>query len=330
MQLSIIIINFNTPEYTIGCLNSIKLHAQRFNFSYEIVLIDNAPKQDNKAQFESCVPSLNYIKSDLNIGFGRANNLGMEAAIGKYFLLLNSDTILIDDSLNNCISYMEQDKEEKTGLLGCKLLNEDLSYQHSFYPFVQNTLLNYFKGNNPLLSKIYNTNRLFKESSETIKVGDVSGAFMLLRRSVFQSLNGFDPDFFLYCEETEWCRNRIGKHYDIVYYPHSQIVHFGGKSAPREPMLVQSAISEYLFWYKCGMSKYLLFIFFNSVNLLYFFLQYPFTKSQNKASVFGFIRRYFKAVPYWLFNIPAYKNKFSARKEALIYEGARAIFFDKQ
>lgn len=328
MQLSIIIVNFNTPELSLACIKSIEQHTT--GLDYEIILVDNAPKADHSIAFKQSCSQLIYLYSATNIGFGRANNLGMEIAKGQYFLLLNSDTLLMDNSLKQCFEFMADPASAHIGLLGCRLLNEDGSYQGSFYPFTGNSLWDYCKSNNPVLYRLFKVAEAFRETHDIKKVGDVSGAFMFLRRKVFEQVKGFDPDFFLYCEETEWCRNRIAPNFDIYYYPKAEIIHLGGKSAPREPMFVQSTISEYLFWYKCGKTKYLLFILFNCINLLYFLLQYPFTKSQNKASVIAFARRYFKAIPYWLFKIPACSNKFSARKEALIYEGARTIFFGKQ
>lgn len=325
MQLSIIIINFNTPLLTIQCIESIKKYCHEL--SYEIILVDNAPKSDNKDLFIRCDSGLVYIQSRENIGFGKANNMGMSLAKGKYLLLLNSDTLFIDDSLKKTIQFLDHDKDESIGVLGCKLLNEDSSYQHSYYPYKKNSLWNYFKANNPLLNRIFDITKDFSETNEIREVGDISGAFMLLRKTVFDTLKGFDPDFFLYCEETEWCRNRIAKRYKICYYPETKIIHLGGKSAPKEQMQIQAAISEYLFWYKCGVVPYLSFMMVNFINFLTNFSLYPFISSANKPIAKNYLKRYVIAVKYALLNIPRYPKSFGARKEALIYDGARSIFF---
>ena len=326
MQLSIIIINFNTPLLTIQCMNSIKEYCR--DLAYEIILVDNAPKSDDKHSFISCNPELIYVLIRENIGFGKANNEGMKIAKGKYLLLLNSDTLLLDDSLKKAVQFMDNDTDEKIGLLGCKLLNEDLSYQHSYYPYKKNSLWDYFKANNPLLNRVCNIQKDFSETNEIIEVGDVSGAFMLLRRTVFESVKGFDPDFFLYCEETEWCRNRIVKQYKLIYYPETKIIHLGGKSAPKEQMQIQSAISEYLFWYKCGIIFYCSFFIINFVNFLTNVVLYPFLNSANKEIVKHYLKRYVIALKYALLDVPRYSKSFGSRKEPLIYEGARSIFFE--
>lgn len=327
MQLSIIIINFNTPLVTLECLHSIKTQSTKFNFSYEIILVDNAPTQDYKSRFESCISDLIYIRSEKNIGFGRANNLGMEIAKGKYFLLLNSDTLLIDESLNSCIEYLDNDIEEHIGLLGCKLLNKDRSYQHSFYPFTNNSIFNYFKANNSLLSKIFKTHKHFQEASTITQVGDISGAFMLLRKSVFEKTGGFDPDFFLYCEETEWCRNRIAKHFRIIYFPFTQIIHLGGQSAPKEMMYYQSQISLALFWYKTGIVNYLLYLLLSLANVLYSLLIFIPSKKETRNSISKYLRSFVVSLPYLFFDIPRYGRTFNARKAGLIYKPAASVFF---
>ncbi|QMU27569.1 glycosyltransferase family 2 protein [Adhaeribacter radiodurans] len=259
MDLSIIIVNFRTFNLTVSCINSIV--ANLTNLSYEIILIDNAPIEDYSGAFKKVLQNLIYIRSVENIGFGSANNLGIARATGKYILLINSDTLVFDDSLQKCYLAMEADDAEEIGLLGCKLLNEDNSFQSSFYPFRKNTIFNYLITSNWLLNKIFRVNRYFKETNTILEVGDVSGAFMLLRKKVIDKVGGFDPDFFLYCEETEWCRERIAKYFKIIYFPKAAIIHLGGKSAPREPMQIQAKLSRALLWYKKGNIDYILYFF---------------------------------------------------------------------
>lgn len=325
MQLSIIIVNFNTPQLSIACINSIKEFVQGLN--YEIILVDNAPKEDFKQEFTSCFPGLVYIFSKCNVGFGVANNMGMEIANGDYFLLLNSDTLLFNNSINKCIQYLDKPQNKQIGLLGCKLLNEDGSYQASFYPYTNNSIWNYFKSNNPLLSKLFNAAKDFKEIKETKQVGDISGAFMLLRKEVYENVNGFDPDFFLYCEETDWCRNRIAKHYGIYYFPEAEIIHLGGKSAPKNLMYLQSQLSLSLFWYKKSLLSFFLYFFFSWINGFYYLCTYPISKEQSKKQIKQYLNGLVLVFPYIFKDIIWHKRSFGARKEALILKEARPIFF---
>ena len=326
MDLSIIIINFHTNSVTCDCLHSVKLHlADRIK--YELILIDNASRASSEALFKGIMPDLIYLPFTTNLGFGLANNKGMGIAKGEYFLLLNSDTLIVDDSIQRCIYFMRQPENSKIGLLGCKLLNEDGSYQASFYPFINNNLRNYLISNNPLLSKLFSASRAFTEPPTATLVGDVSGAFMLLKREVYESTGGFDPDFFLYCEETEWCRNRISKQYEVVYYPHASIIHLGGKSAPGEIMYIQSQLSLALYWYKSGPIQYLLYALYNYANSLFFVLQYPFANAASRSNIRKFLESLLTIQRYLFFDIPRYKRSYNSRDAPLILDKARSLFF---
>lgn len=268
-----------------------------------------------------------YILSELNIGFGRANNLGIENAGGRYLLLLNSDTLLADDCLQKCFAFMEKPESVKVGLLGCKLLNADGSYQPSFFPFTRNTLWNYLLTNNPVFYKVFKIGELYKDANQVRMVGDVSGAFMLLRREVVEKAGVFDPDFFLFCEETEWCRERIAKVYRIVYYPMASIIHYGGKSAPKKLMFIQSKLSLSLLWYKKGLFSYTGYIIITFLNLLTNILLFPFAGRETKDLIRMEARSFMRLIPYLIFEVPKYRQLSGSRKEPLIYGGARNIFF---
>jgi GT2 family glycosyltransferase len=326
MQLSVIIVNFNTYDLTVDCINSI--HATTRNVLYEIIVVDNAPKTDYKTGLLQHFPNIKYILSPENVGFGRANNLGMDVAEGAYFLLLNSDTIVKDGCFEKCIAFM--DAHNDAGVIGCRLLNEDGSFQHSFYPYINNSVWNYFISNNPILYKVFGVAKKFREPKEAQRVGDVSGAFMFMKREVVEKVKGFDPDFFLYCEETEWCRERIAKHFNIYFYPGAETMHLCGKSAPREPMFIQSKLSLSMLWYKRGTGSYLLYILLTYLNVLYFLLTYPFAGADNKLFVKRYAGCYWKIFPYLIFDVPKYGRGYGVRKEPLIYDEARPIFFPNQ
>ena len=195
MQLSIIIINFNTYQLTVDCISSILRHTKEVD--YEIILVDNFPMIDYKQGFLELFPSLQYLRSDRNIGFGRANNLGMSIAKGDFLLLLNSDTLIKDNNFLTCLGFLNSPEGQSVGVLGCKLLNADGSYQASFFPYTNHFFWNYCISNNVLLHKIFNVARVYQPSNAVRDVGDVSGAFMMLRTEIFKETGGFDPDFFL-------------------------------------------------------------------------------------------------------------------------------------
>lgn len=326
MNLSIIIVNFNTFQLTCDCIRSIQKHLD--GIAYEVILVDNAPKDDYSERFKEIFPCIVYVRSEQNIGFGRANNLGIEKAGGKYLLLINSDTLVIDNSLLACYFFMESNASKSVGLLGCKLLNYDGSYQPSFFPFTKNSLANYLIGNNLLLYKLFNVSDKYKSTDQVREVGDVSGAFMFMRREVVEKAGAFDPDFFLYCEETEWCRERIAKQFKIVYYPHAKIIHLGGKSAPKDLMFIQSKLSHALLWYKKGWVNYISYILIFYLNAFANLLMLPFVSSEARGAVKRDWQCSYKIFPYLFTDVPKYRPTWGSRKKPLIYNKARSFFFN--
>ena len=326
IDVSIVIVNFNTPTTTINCLRSIFSYTK--NITYEIILVDNAPTIDHLISFKSVIPELIYIKSAVNVGFGVANNIGIAQCKGKYILLLNSDTLLIENALKSCVEFMEI--QPTFGLLGCKLLNKDLSYQGSFYPFNGNSLKQFILGNNYILYKLFNIKEDFNEPFELKEVGDISGAFMFFRSTIIQQTKGFDPDFFLYCEESEWCRERITKISKIAYYPYTKVIHLGGQSAPRDFMFIQSKLSLFLMWYKKGILSYLVFILLAYMNVIFNTLMYPLVNKAIKREIRLALKAYIHTVPYLFNDIMKFQKKWGSRTYPLIYKKARFIFFPNE
>lgn len=330
MDVSIIIVNFKTDQLTQNCIDSIRNFTSGLH--YEIIVIDNASKRHSDFPFANQPDQVTYIRNDENLGFGKANNIGMLVAIGRYLLLLNSDTILHENCILDCLLFMESEKarKENIAVLGCRLLNEDGSYQSSFYPFVKTNLGNYMISNNPLLYKLFKVKNKFKEIKDPKQVGDISGAFMFLRKKVVEEVQGFDPDFFLYCEETEWCRLRIAPRFKIWYYPLTSLTHLGGKSAPKNLMYLQSQLSLALFWYKKGWLSYILYILYTWFNGLYYIVTYPLVSKSQRAQVVEYLNGLRKIFPYLYNDIPRYKRAFGARKEGLILKEARSTFFNAE
>ena len=161
MDLSIIIINFNTNQLTIDCLKSI--YAETKTTSFEIILIDNHSTKENPDQIKYLFPEIILVKNKENVGFGRANNQGIAMAKGKHTLLLNSDTLILGEALDKCVAFMNSDfaVANNIGLMGCNLLNKDRSHQAS--TFKQSNIWGYFINSNPILRKIFNnaTTNLF-------------------------------------------------------------------------------------------------------------------------------------------------------------------------
>ena len=221
VQLSIIIVNYNTRDLTYHCITSLKEKTQ--GLSYEIIVIDNA-SQDQSIEFlQQQFPDVTIYASNENLGFGRANNIGAELAKGEILLLLNSDTIIIDNSIKTLYDHLTT--HPNTAVCGGLLLNADGSV--GFSADRQLSLTNYFRAFIPFLRSIP-----FEPNSTSVSEVDyIVGADMMVKKEIFFKAGKFDPDFFLYCEETELCYRIRKLNYNIQLVPSAKIIHLEGKSS---------------------------------------------------------------------------------------------------
>lgn len=234
IDLSIIIVNYNVKEFLLNLLDSIGKAAN--NISIEIIVVDNASDDGSVDAIKEKYPDVILIQSSHNIGFGAANNLALERAKGKYFLLLNPDTIVREDTFKKMINFFEEHPE--CGIAGCKVLNPDGSLQLACRRGFPGPWTSFTKVMG--LSKLFPKSRLFAkynltylDENQTYEVDAVSGAFMMMRREVYEKIGGFDPQFFMYGEDLDLCY-RAQKNNFKVYYVHStEIIHYKGESTKR-------------------------------------------------------------------------------------------------
>lgn len=234
IEISVIIVNYNASKLLDDCLNSLIENTKYIN--YEIIVIDNASSSNNIDFIKRKYPQIILIKNKTNQGFSAANNKGIKIARGEYILLLNNDTIFVEDTLKKIYEYAKNIKDRI--ILGCKILNMDKSLQVSFcsFPTILNTLAaNFFLykifPNSSKLNKFYQSYYNFKES---IEVDVVFGAFIFCSTEDIKCLDGFDESFFFYGEELDLCyrfKRTIGK---VIYYPNTSIIHIGGATAEKD------------------------------------------------------------------------------------------------
>ncbi|MGL5203416.1 glycosyltransferase family 2 protein [Cetobacterium sp.] len=235
MDVSIIMVNYNTLELTKNTINSVI--EKTSNIDYEIILIDNDSKDGSHEYFSSLnLDNFRYIQSGSNLGFGKANNLGYKIASGNYIFLLNTDTLLVNNAIK--ILFDEIYKDNKIGVVGGNLYDMDMNPVHSFlkeiYSFKTEIYINFgFILNIPkkIVGILKSQKRDdFNYSNNIIEVGYITGADMMIRRECIEAVGFFDPDFFMYFEETE-LTSRIKKvGYKIVSVPGAKIIHLEGKS----------------------------------------------------------------------------------------------------
>jgi N-acetylglucosaminyl-diphospho-decaprenol L-rhamnosyltransferase len=234
MEISIIIVNWNSTDYVRGCIASIYEHTR--DLSFEIIVVDNASPAGDAALLEQEFPHITLIKSSQNLGFAGANNLGFRYSTGKYVLFLNPDAKLVGSAINLMVQGIRSLPD--VGILGCKLLNTDLSIQTSCiqtFPTILNQLLDsdWLRLRWPK-SRLWGTGPLFSNSAKPAQVEVISGACMLVRRAVFEQVGLFTEDYFMYAEDLDLCYKAERAGYSNYYLGTATVIHYGGKSSNRE------------------------------------------------------------------------------------------------
>ena len=215
ISVSIIIVNYRTPSLILACIDSIYAHTKGVDF--EVIVVDNHSEDDSVERL-SKENRIILIESLRNGGFGYGNNLGMKVARGKYFFLLNSDTLLVNNAIKEFYDYAES-HEPKT-LYGCYLIGDDGTYRGSFHYFPALTIGAFFR-------------RLFRKQNYTPDYTDkevecICGADMFIPRTTIEECGGFDENIFLYGEEGELQLRMAKAGYKLLSSP--KIIHLEGKS----------------------------------------------------------------------------------------------------
>jgi asparagine synthase (glutamine-hydrolysing) len=237
-DLSVVIVNWNTKARLRSCLESVEKQLSRV--ACEVIVVDNASADCSAELVSQRFPSVRLIRNSTNVGFGAANNQAMRMARGRWVLLLNSDTVLIDDSVADLFEAVDHERSNggrwsDLGIAHCRLVFPDGRLQHTAYRF-------------PTLPRaLFEALGLYKLTSakfaaETLLAGYwdhaaerdvdwVAGSFMLLPREVFNATGGFDERYFMYGEDLEWCYRIRDRGWRVRFFPRAAIVHYDHQSA---------------------------------------------------------------------------------------------------
>lgn len=245
MGLSIICVNWNSLQYLQRCLGSI--YSNPPSIPFEIVVVDNASREGGIDKLRVEFPSVRIIKSSTNLGFAGANNVGFAHSSGETILLLNPDTEVLGSALNTMLAVMASLPD--AGIVGCKLLNSDLSTSTTSiqkFPTILNQLLTVerlrlmFPG-----CHLWDIAPLFSDGKTPVKVDVIPGACMLIRRNVFERVGGLSEQYFMYAEDIDLNRKvrKIG--YSSYYTGQARVIHHGGKSSSQHKVSEWSTVMTY-------------------------------------------------------------------------------------
>ncbi len=231
INLSIIIISYNTSDFLKECIESIQKNTKGIN--YEIIVVDNASSDNSVEMVKKEFPEILIIESPENIGFSKANNLGVNKSKGRHVLFLNPDTVVYKDSLSNMIKFM--DEHEEAGAATCSLVMPDGKLDdaaHRGFPNPWNSL-SYFSGLSKLFpsSKIFGGYNLgFLDLSKPHEIDACAGAFMMVRRQAGEKIGWWDEDYFFYGEDLEFCFRLKEIGWKIYFVPNASALHYKGVS----------------------------------------------------------------------------------------------------
>jgi len=259
IPLSIIIVSFNTKEVIKKCLLSIKANFDKYPINFEIIVVDN-DSHDGTVEFlldlEKKQKNLHIFLNKANLGFGKANNIGLKKSKGKYILYLNSDAMISDIDFRDLIRVMEM--ENNIGALTVKVVlsNGEIDpASHRGFPTLWNSFT-YFLGLErlffyvPLLNKIFGGYHLVNLNLNNIHQVDViTGAFLLSKKEILDKIGGFDEDYFAYGEDIEMAFQIKKLGYKIIYYPLWKVLHLKSVSGLKKKRneVVRKRTSVYFF-----------------------------------------------------------------------------------
>ena len=231
MQLSILVVSYNTCELTVACIRSVV--AETSGADYEILLVDNASSDGSPEQVAGLFPAARVIRSQTNLGFARANNRAAHIAKGTWLLLLNPDTVILDRAIEKALAFASQQEHEV--IVGGRTLFPDgrlnpLSCHDRPTPW---SILCAGLGLSRVFprSKLFNSEAIGNWQRDSVRAVDaVSGCFLLIQKRTWERLRGFDESFFMYGEETDLCLRAKEIGIKCIICPAATLVHLGGAS----------------------------------------------------------------------------------------------------
>ncbi|NMH86392.1 glycosyltransferase family 2 protein [Flavivirga algicola] len=269
MKLSVVILNYNVRYFLELCIKSVQ--AAISNIDAEIIVVDNNSEDTSCKMVKAFFPEVNLIENKTNFGFSKGNNIGVSQAKGEYICILNPDTVVAEDVFLKLLKFA--DEKEKLGIVGCKLINGAGSFlpeSKRNIPYIRSAFKKLL-GN----SKDYYANHL--QENEIGNVDVLVGAFMLLKRNIYNAVGGFDEDYFMYGEDIDLSYRVLKAGYRNYYYGNSSVIHYKGESTLRDKFYARRFYGAMQIFYKKHFKKNILFdmLVWLGLRLVYVFRKTP-------------------------------------------------------
>ncbi len=256
MDVSVILVSYNTKDMTRECLESVYRFTKDIEF--EVFVVDNNSKDGSAEMIEREFPQVRLIRNPDNKGFGAANNIAIRKSSAKYIFCLNTDTLLLNNSIKEFFDFMEKSENENVGACGCQLLDKDMKLQHSYgcLPRISRIVLTLF-GVAQIFPKWYKKKYFhspYENDTEPYEVEYVTGADLFMRKSVLDRVGIFDENFFMYFEESELQKRMHEIGYKSIMLPKLNIVHYCGMPNENVPLAKVKIFrtSEFYYYEKCN------------------------------------------------------------------------------
>lgn len=240
IDISVIIVSWNAREYLLKCLDSLYSSAEAL--TTEVIVVDNASSDGSPEAVELRFPDVRVIRTGSNLGFAKANNIGIKASTGKYVCLINSDVVLLDGCLQRLYECLEANPA--AAVAGPRVLNPDMTLQRSCrkFPAIKNSLIS--------AAGLEKFNFLPHRGLAEAEV--ISGCFLMALRKAVDEVGVLDESFFFYAEDTDWCKRFHDNGWKLLWCPDARAVHYGGASSSHAPVkfYIEMYKANLIYWKK--------------------------------------------------------------------------------
>jgi GT2 family glycosyltransferase len=273
MQLSVIILNYNVRYFLEQCVASVQ--EALTNIDSEIIVVDNQSSDDSCEMIRSRFPGVKLIKNNSNLGFPKGNNIGVAQANGNYICILNPDTVVAEDTFEKILTFAE--KQENLGIVGCKLIDGS----GNFLPESKRGIPTPFVA----LTKIFGLYKLFPNwklfnryyaqhlsENETGKVEILVGAFMIMKRDLYNEIGGFDENCFMYSDDIDLSYMALKRGKSNYYFHETSVIHYKGESTVRDGLYMKRFREAMQFFYNKHYKSSAIFDLFMKIGALFFAL----------------------------------------------------------